>query len=562
MEEAATHLQKAIELSSAALKRIAADYFEKNTGMCAALSFTFALVDGRIHTGKFWQLVETRPYVRATQAYGHWLALQGRAVEALPVLMTALRLSDADDPIGLAHTLMHAAVRAGNWNLCMQAVARNKARMQARSQGQAQPPLAWEAFLEALYLFKVMGAQLLAIQALSRAYVVSSHFVLRVLGRVAPSAVPPLVYGVRKETEGDVLFHAIGDVWQREHAADWLRDMLTAGLGLHPCAHCSETIFKGLEGELRVQALMAAAQPAAAAKSAAELLEQMPPPHPMTLRLCTRAAFALLQLDRRRDATAMARRGLDADIMAFTKKNMHSAPQHQRAQLLADAALTLELNEPYTAACRQLQAGQLPAALPQYEAAQPAERLPMPEHKHHAGCKHQHGDAHGQQHQPAQHVHGPNCKHEHGAQERAPAHGQHVHGPNCKHGAGHEHGHDELDEHDHHAPEMTLGNEHGHGHGQHAPAHGQHVHGPNCKHEHQHGGAPHNMSVEQIRALMAQAALRQQGAPAAEPHCSRCGKGGDALQACGSCLSVRYCSRGMCSLVCACMTVADSVRAL
>ncbi len=36
LEEAGAHLQKAIELSSAALKRLAADYFEKNTGTCAA----------------------------------------------------------------------------------------------------------------------------------------------------------------------------------------------------------------------------------------------------------------------------------------------------------------------------------------------------------------------------------------------------------------------------------------------------------------------------------------------------------------------------------------------
>ena len=162
--------------------------------------------------GEFWQIIETRPYMRARQGLALELRRQGQVAEAIDTLRGTLALNPNDNQ-GIRYILLDWLLEAG-------AVPEAAALHAAYEEDDSA---AWH-YGAVLIAFRQGGAAAAA-GALAAALANNPHVPGLLLGRVAAPAAEPEYYTPGEASEALVYLQTGAAGWQAaEGALDWLRE--------------------------------------------------------------------------------------------------------------------------------------------------------------------------------------------------------------------------------------------------------------------------------------------------------------------------------------------------
>lgn len=162
--------------------------------------------------GEFWQIIETRPYMRARQGLALELRRQGQVAEAIDTLRGTLVLNPNDNQ-GIRYILLDWLLEAG-------AVPEAAALHAAYEEDDSA---AWH-YGAVLIAFRQGGAAAAA-GALAAALANNPHVPGLLLGRVAAPAAEPEYYTPGEASEALVYLQTGAAGWQTaEGALDWLRE--------------------------------------------------------------------------------------------------------------------------------------------------------------------------------------------------------------------------------------------------------------------------------------------------------------------------------------------------
>ena len=162
--------------------------------------------------GEFWQVVETRPYMRARQGLALELRRQGQVAEAIDTLRGTLALNPNDNQ-GIRYILLDWLLEAG---ALPEAAALHAAYEEDDS-------AAWH--YGALLIAFRQGGAAAAAPVLAAALANNPHVPGLLLGRVAAPAAEPEYYTPGEASEALVYLQTGAAGWQAaEGALDWLRE--------------------------------------------------------------------------------------------------------------------------------------------------------------------------------------------------------------------------------------------------------------------------------------------------------------------------------------------------
>ena len=161
--------------------------------------------------GRFWGLLETRPYMRARTYLAETLSQAGKKEDAIAEYEALLDLNPQDNQ-GLRYVLTGLYLETGNLD--------DMQRLRDEYEDEASTVFAWSAVLESLIAGDIAGAE----QALADARETNPHFEIYLLGRKPMPRTMSDYYDSSDEDEAIMCLDAIGKAWKKHHEAmRWLR---------------------------------------------------------------------------------------------------------------------------------------------------------------------------------------------------------------------------------------------------------------------------------------------------------------------------------------------------
>lgn len=167
--------------------------------------------------GHFWGLIETRPYMRASQGLAFALWRNGARDEAIAIYRDLLRLNPTDNQ-GVRYVLMDALLELG----------RDAEASKLWTRYRQDDSAAW-VWSKALMTFRIAGDNDAARKALAAAVAANTHVPAYLTGRKRlPRSLPEFV-GMGDADEAVAYVHDAGPVWAAtQGAVAWVQACLTS----------------------------------------------------------------------------------------------------------------------------------------------------------------------------------------------------------------------------------------------------------------------------------------------------------------------------------------------
>ncbi len=163
------------------------------------------------HTGHFWGLSETRPYMNARKNYADMLQTVQRDEEAIAEYQEMIKLNPNDNQ-GIRYSLSHILLKHKKYDQYHQLYLEYK-----------DEATAFWLFNYALFVFATQGPSLKAFKALKAANAINKHVLQFITGKRKIKSMPQGYYGIGDENEATYYLMDNLHIWgELEGSLEWV----------------------------------------------------------------------------------------------------------------------------------------------------------------------------------------------------------------------------------------------------------------------------------------------------------------------------------------------------